>query len=181
MGDERELKFPVDDLTVLRGRLLELEAERLSKSQFEDNWIFDRGDELRSLGCLLRLRLEADGNGALLTFKGPPRYDGAVKVRQEDETRVEDAEAMRALLEQLGYRAVTRYQKRRETWRLGGIIVVLDHTPMGDFVEFEGDNATKLSERCGFTPEDAERRTYLDLYSDYRREHPEAPEEMLLP
>ena len=179
MGAERELKFRVEDLAELRARLLDLAAERISKSQSEDNWIFDRGDELRNLGCVLRLRL--DGHGALVTFKGPARFEGAVKVRDEYETRIDELEAMRSLLEQLGYRAVTRYQKRREEWRIGGILVALDNTPMGDFVEFEGDGAEKLSERCGFEAEEAELRTYVELYSDYRREHPDAPEEMLLP
>lgn len=178
MSTERELKFRVEDLSELRGRLIELEAERISKSRFEDNWILDRGDELRTLGCVLRLRL--DGQGALITFKGPARFESGVKVRMEHETRIEDAEAMRSLLEQLGYRAVTRYQKRREEWRIGGIVVALDHTPMGDFVEFEGEGAEKLSQRCGFDNEEAELRTYIELYREYRREHPEAPEEMML-
>jgi adenylate cyclase class 2 len=179
MGAERELKFRVEDLAELRARLLDLEAERISKSQTEDNWLFDRDDELRQLGCVLRLRL--DGQGTLVTFKGPASFEGAVKVRSEYETRVNEPEAMRSILEHLGYRAVTRYQKKREEWRIGGIVVALDNTPMGDFVEFEGDGAEKLSERCGFAAEDAERRTYVELYSDYRRKNPDAPEEMLLP
>ena len=179
MGAERELKFRVEDLAGLRARLLYLAAERISKSQSEDNWIFDRGDELRNLGCVLRLRLDA--HGALVTFKGPASFEGPVKVRSEYETRVDNPEAMRSLLEQLGYRAVTRYQKRREEWRVGGILVALDNTPMGDFVEFEGDGAEKLSQRCGFEADDAELRTYIELYSAYRRDHPDAPEEMLLP
>ena len=179
MGAERELKFRVEDLAELRARLIDLAAERVSKNQIEDNWIFDRGDELRNLGCVLRLRL--DGHGTLVTFKGPATFEGAVKVRSEYQTRVEDPDAMRSLLEELGYRAVTRYQKRREEWRIGGILVALDNTPMGDFVEFEGDGAEKLSERCGYRSEDAEKQTYVELYSEYRRRHPDAPEEMLLP
>ncbi len=179
MNAERELKFRVEDLDELRSRLIELEAERINKSQFEDNWVLDRGGELRTLGCMLRLRL--DGTGATVTFKGPPRFEESVKIRTEFETAVDDLEAMRSLFEQLGYTQATRYQKWRETWRVGGISVVLDNTPMGDFVEFEGEGASKLSERCGFDVASAERRTYLELYSDYRRANPGAPEEMLLP
>ena len=179
MAAERELKFRVEDLSELRARLLDLAAERTSKSQAEDNWVFDRGDELRESGCLLRLRL--DGHGTLVTFKGPAQFEGAVKVRSEYETRVDDPEAMRSVLEQLGYRAVNRYQKMREEWHVGGILVALDNTPMGDFVEFEGDGAEKLSERCGFEEKDAELKNYVELYSEYRRNHPDAPEEMLLP
>jgi adenylate cyclase class 2 len=180
MGSEVELKFPVENHPDLRSRLVEFGAERTSTSQFEDNWIFDREGSLREQNCLLRLRFDG-GGGAVLTYKGPPSFEGALKIRLEHETRVEQPEAIQGVLEQLGYRIVTRYQKRREKWRVGGIVVCLDTTPMGDFVEFEGEGAGKLAERFGFTAEEAEERTYLDLYSDYRREHPDAPEEMLLP
>lgn len=179
MAAEREIKFRVDDRSALLGRLVELEAEQVNSSQFEDNWVFDRGDELRGRHCVLRLRV--DGQGAYLTFKGPPRFDGIVKVREEHETSVEEPEAVRALLEAIGFEAVTRYQKKREEWLVGGITVALDNTPIGNFVEFEGEGVEKLAARCGFEDHEAERRTYLELWADYRREHPEAPEEMVFP
>lgn len=179
MGAEREIKFRVEDRSALLARLVELEAEQVNSSQFEDNWVFDRGDELREQSCVLRLRV--DGQGAYLTFKGPPSFEGAVKVREEHETAVEDPEATRELLEALGFQAVTRYQKRREEWRVGGITVALDNTPMGNFAEFEGEGVEKLAARCGFDGERAERRSYLELWADYREGHPEAPEEMVFP
>ena len=178
MGSERELKFKVEDQQALRARLVDLAAERIMSGHFEDNWIFDRDDELRGKECLLRLRV--DGHGASLAFKGPATFDGAVKVRPEFESSVEDPEAIRELLEHLGYRVATRYQKKREEWRVGGIIVAIDNTPIGAWVEFEGDEGVeKLAARCSFQPEDAEPRTYLELYADHRREHPEVPEEMV--
>ena len=98
---EREIKFPRVELEKLRERLIELEAERKGPAAFEDNWILDRGNELLSAGQILRLR--TDGNRARLTFKGPMRLEGNLKVREEHEVRIENAEQARALLENLGY------------------------------------------------------------------------------
>ena len=179
MGSERELKFRVDDRAALVARLIDLGAEHSTSTQFEDNWVFDRGEELRQRKCLLRLRV--DGRGALLTYKGPPSFEGAVKVRAEFESRVEDSQSIHELLEHLGYQVVTRYQKHRDEWRVGGITVALDNTPIGHFVEFEGEGAEKLSVRCGFVVEEAERRSYLQIYAAHHKEHPEGPEEMVFP
>ncbi len=177
--EERELKFRTEGLESVRERLVELEAERVGPSHFEDNWLLDRDGELLERGCVLRLRF--DGLGAHVTFKGPRRMDGATKVRLEHEFTVGDLEGAQALFESLGYKVVRRYQKMREPWRLGGVEVALDHTPIGDFVEFEGGRAETLAKRCGFDPLRAERRSYLRLYDDYLREHPNAPAEMVFP
>jgi len=176
---ERELKFAQVDLEGLRARLVEMEAERIAPAAFEDNWILDRNGELEAAGCVLRLR--EDGRGALVTFKGPARFEGTAKVRREHETRVDSAEQVRALFESLGYRIVRRYQKVREEWRLGGEAIALDHTPIGDFVEFEGERAETLAHRCGLDPAKADLRTYLRLYEEHLLRHPEAPRDMLFP
>jgi adenylate cyclase class 2 len=174
---ERELKFRTEGLEVVRERLVDLEAERLGPAHFEDNLILDRDGELEKQGCLLRLR--ADGRGVRMTYKGPRRLDGHTKVRVEHETSLGDLPRAQALFESLGYRVVRRYQKVREEWRLGGVEVALDHTPVGDFVEIEGDRAEVLAKRFGLDPAKAEQRSYLRLYDDYRRDHPDAPDEMI--
>ncbi len=174
---EREIKFPRVELEKLRERLIELEAERVGPGAFEDNWILDRGEELREAGQILRLR--TDGGRARLTFKGPMSLEGNVKVREEREVGIENAEEAMALLGNLGFQVVRRYQKVREEWHLGGVTIALDHTPIGDFAEFEGDGAETVAKRCGFDPQKAERRSYLRLYEDYLKEHPDAPPEMV--
>lgn len=174
---EREIKFRGVELDRLRERLLDLEAERVGPGAFEDNWILDRNGELLGGGKILRLR--TDAGRARLTLKGPMRLEGNVKVREEHEIQVESAEAARALLEGLGYAVVRRYQKVREEWHLGGVTIALDHTPIGDFAEFEGDGAETVAKRCGFDPDKSERRSYLRLYEDHLKEHPEDPPEMV--
>jgi predicted adenylyl cyclase CyaB len=176
--EERELKFAAIELAALRERLVELQAERVGPAAFEDNWIFDRGrGELSAQGQVLRLRI--DGQGAQLTLKGAARFEAKTKVRDELQTRVEEAEQMRSILEQLGYRVRRRYQKVREEWRLGAVLVCLDHTPIGDFAEFEGQGAEKLAKRCGLSADQAETRTYLELYEEHLKANPDAPADML--
>lgn len=180
-SEERELKFPVEGLDGVRMRLVEIEAERLGPGSFEDNWVLDRQGQLEAQGCILRLR--RDGRGVRVTYKGPRRQDGAVKVRAEHEFNVdaEGEDQAKALFEALGYRVVRRYQKVREEWRVGGVEVALDHTPIGDFVEFEGDRAEVLAKRCGLDLKTVEQRSYLRLYDDFLKDHPDAPPEMVFP
>jgi adenylate cyclase class 2 len=173
---ERELKFAVSDLEALRERLREMAAERQAPATLEDNLVFDQEQVLERQGHLLRLR--SDGRGATLTFKGPARFEGGLKIRAERETRLDNATEAQAILEALGYQVVRRYQKLREEWRLGSVQISLDHTPIGDFVEFEGEKAEAVARRCGLAAAQAETRTYLRLYLDYLSEHPEAPPDM---
>ena len=175
--EEWELKFPCPSLEDLRERLRDLDAERLSAASAEDNRVYDQDNRLRKEGKLLRLRIEP--KGSRLTFKGPARFEGQVKIRVEHETEVEDATQIDAILTHLGFEIVTRYQKKREEWHVGGVTVSLDHTPIGDFAEFEGTGADAVAKRCGFALDQAEKRTYVELYEDYRLEHPDAPPDMV--
>jgi len=175
---ERELKFAQVDLDATRQRLVELEAERVGPAVFEENWLLDRTGELRQRESILRVRAE-EGRGAVITFKGPASFEGTTKIRAELEVRIENAAHALALFEALGYRIERRYQKLREEWRLGSEIICLDHTPIGDFVEFEGEKAEAVAKRCGFDPESAVRKSYLMLYADHVAAHPEAPRDMV--
>ena len=177
MTSERELKLVLDDRAELRNRLEAEGARRLHAESFEDNTLWDRDGELRDAGSLLRLR--RDGHGVRLTFKGPADFEDGVKVRAEHETAVEDESSMRRVLAALGYAPARRYQKYREEWSLDGVVIALDRTPIGDYVEFEGDAATEVATRCGCNPGTALEADYLGLYDAHRERHPEAPSDML--
>lgn len=176
-GIERELKFTAVDHNELRSRLETLEAENQGASTLEENWIYDRAGHLADAGSLLRLRY--DRRGVRFTYKGPARFEGSVKVRVEHETKVGDGEILQRILESLGYEQVRRYQKYREEWRLGSVTISLDHTPIGDFAEVEGDQCETVARRLNLEPAQVERRNYLRLYEDYLKEHPDAPPDMV--
>jgi len=84
------------------------------------------------------LRLRRIGDRGVLTYKErfPTRSD--VKHQREDETGVDDPEALELILEALGFTPALVYEKRRETWALGETEIVVDELPFGLFMEIEG-------------------------------------------
>jgi adenylate cyclase class 2 len=136
-GVESEVKLRIPGPDVARAELEALGARLVRHRHLEDNALFD--DEARSLATSGRIvRLRRTPHAAYLTFKGPRRVTGGIKVRPEHETTVGDPEAVLRLLEGLGLRQVFRYQKYREVWELEGAEVVVDETPVGAFLEIEG-------------------------------------------
>ncbi|MCS7080654.1 MAG: class IV adenylate cyclase [Chloracidobacterium sp.] len=163
---EAEIKLAGPTLDALHQRLtaagctLELVAPR----HFEDNWLFDTPARLLfNTRQALRVRIRDDKDGAVLTHKGKPAATppSGVKVREEIEVTVSDGPALMRLLEKLGFEKTFRYQKFRTTYRLrhaDGIELwaMFDETPIGCFVELEGE-ATSIERliRClGLAPGD---------------------------
>jgi adenylate cyclase class 2 len=179
---EQEMKIPVPSLPAVRRRLVERGGQLLHAFALEDNWVLDDvGRSLSTAGRLLRLR--RFGGRATLTLKGEASFSGRVKSRVEVETEVSDAEQTLALLAGLGFAPVRRYQKRRESFSLDRVIVALDETPMGSFVELEGqaEQLPAAALALELDPDAAAFGTYLDLWSAYRTGHPDAPEDMVFP
>lgn len=135
---EIEIKLRVAGPEAAREALARLGARLLRPRHFEDNLLLDdAAGSLRAAGSVLRLRrTEAGGT---LTFKGARRVEQGLKSREEIETSVGDADALQAVLERLSLRPVFRYQKYREAYAWGGQEIVVDETPMGTFLEIEGD------------------------------------------
>jgi adenylate cyclase class 2 len=169
---ETEIKIPVAELEPIRRRLVAEGAEQIQPCSRERNTLFDLpGATLAGSGQALRLRSYA--GEWLLTFKGTAHYQGDIKQRQELETRIGDGEVMAAILDRLGLSPSVRYEKDRELWRLDEVVVALDHTPIGDFVELEGsqERLLPLARRLGLDPEAAVKGSYLSLWATYRQEH----------
>jgi adenylate cyclase class 2 len=171
---ESELKIPVTDLASIRTALSDAGAVLRRSMAREINYLLDADDSrLKAAGSLLRLRRHA--GTALLTFKGPATFSGAIKERPEYETEIEDLQRMIDILEHLGFTVFMRYEKDREEWLLERVAVVLDHTPMGDFVELEGppERLEQVAESLGIDVAEAVHGSYISLWHDHRRGHPE--------
>ena len=74
-----------------------------------------------------------------------------------------------------------RYEKERESWTFGETRVDLDHTPMGDFVEIEGPTHSleATARHLGLDSADAVAQSYISLWEDFRRQHPELGRDMI--
>ena len=162
---EIEVKLRVASPEAASSLLVRSGARRVEARHFEDNRLFDdAAGSLRARGVSLRLRRTP--LRATLTYKGPRRLRDGLKAREERETNIEDADEMQAILLALGLSPVFRYQKYREVWALGEAEVVVDETPMGSFLEIEGEAAAihGVASRLGFSPREYVAESYPALF-----------------
>ncbi len=138
---ETEIKLRIPDPSHTQIQLLNHGFEILHPRIFERNQIFDTPNlALRNSGHLLRLR-EA-GVVVTLTFKGPDE-PGKHKSREEREVHPDNFDDMKIILERIGYRVTFEYDKHRTEFHRAGNpgIATIDETPVGTFMELEGDAA----------------------------------------
>jgi adenylate cyclase class 2 len=136
-NQETEVKFYVRDLAGLEQRLRKLEARLFRPRTHEVNLRFDTPDgSFQRQGRVLRLRQD---EAVHLTYKdGNTLKEGAVS-RREIEFEVSDFASAHQFLEVLGYEAIFLYEKYRTIYELDGAHIMLDETPIGGFVEIEGE------------------------------------------
>ena len=168
---ECELKFRVEgsrDHARLRS-LLRKRGAKLEGKYDEENYRF-RGPGKSTRRTTLRLRVLNGGPHGVLTAKGPARFVGGVKIREETEIDVKDVHATLDLLSQLGFQVEFTHKKHRAMWTLDGVVsVTLDTLEFGSFVELEGplEVLPEKARSLDFDPKDA----LKDSYSVLARKH----------
>lgn len=180
---EVEIKLAVQDAAAAREMLLRAGFAEVEPRSFEANEVYDTPTfELRRASCLLRLR-EFCGR-SILTYKGPPE-PGAHHRRMELETEVGDSSALRAILSELGYEVMFRYEKFRATYGRAGEPghALIDETPIGVYLELEGtpDWIDSTASSLGFGAGAYIRDSYGTLYSKWCERHGVAPTHMVFP
>jgi adenylate cyclase class 2 len=179
MALEREIKLRFDSAGEARERILALGATPLLGRRLQEDCLFDTEDErLRIHRSTLRVRSE--GGKALLTFKGPV-MPGVVKVREEHEIVVSDGVALQTILEELGMHVWFRYEKYREEFTADDIVIAVDETPVGVFVEIEGgeDAIHAMARGLGRSPADYITDSYRFLFLQHRDAHGLAGHDMV--
>jgi adenylate cyclase class 2 len=116
--------------------------------------------------------LRVVGGRGTVTLKEKVVSAVRAKVRTETETAVEAPDAMRAVFARVGLARVYRYQKYRSyhAWTdpQNGrqLMISLDHTPIGVFLELEGDadSIVRAAAAMGFSPADHILDDYLTMH-----------------
>jgi adenylate cyclase class 2 len=94
-----------------------------------------------------------------------------MKTREEIETVVGRADDAQRILASLGFAPRFRYQKFREEFALDGLVIAIDETPVGTFVELEGEEAAiaSIAQRLGRGPADYVVASYRSLFLEFRQ------------
>jgi len=176
---EREVKLRFDSVEEARTAVQATGATPLRCRRLQEDALLDDPSEtLRQRRCVLRVRVES--GKSLLTFKGPVQ-PSPMKLREEIETVIGDGEMMLRCLEALGYGVWFRYQKYREEFALGDVVIAIDETPVGVFVEIEGgeQGIVDVTSALGRTPADFVLDSYRSLFMEHRRAHGKPDTDML--
>jgi adenylate cyclase class 2 len=167
---EREIKLRFDSVDEARAAVLATGATPLLGRRLQEDSLLDTPEEdLRRRRCVLRVRME---NGkSRLTYKGPVQ-PSAMKLREEIETVVGDGEILLRVFEELGMHVWFRYEKYREEFAHEDVIIAVDETPVGVFVEIEGSEGGILAAAAtlGRTPDDYIVDSYRSLFLKHRDE-----------
>jgi adenylate cyclase class 2 len=164
---EREIKLRFESVEAARAAVLATGATLVHARRLQEDCLLDTtDDDLRRRRSALRVRMEA--GRSLLTFKGPAQH-AAVKVREELETVVNDGPLLLRMFEELGLRIWFRYQKYREEFALNDVIVAIDETPVGVFVEIEGGDRgiAEMAQALGRGPADYLFESYRALFRQH--------------
>jgi adenylate cyclase, class 2 len=168
---EREIKLRFASAEEARSAVLATSATPLLGRRLQEDSLLDTDDEqLRRRRCVLRVRVEC--GKSRVTFKGPVQ-PGTTKLREELETVVGDGALLLRIFEELGLHIWFRYEKYREEFAHEDVIVAIDETPVGAFVEIEGgeQGIAAMAEALGKCPADYILDSYRGLFLRYRDEY----------
>ena len=165
---EREIKLRFASAEEARGAIVGLGATPLLGRRLQEDALLDTpGGHFRDKRSALRIRME---NGkSRVTFKGPVQ-PSAMKLREELETVVGDGEVLLRVFQELGLEVWFRYEKYREEFSYEDVIVAIDETPVGIFVEIEGSERgiAAAAAALGRSPSDYILDSYRGLFLQHR-------------
>lgn len=158
---EKKYRLTATDRDRIISALHEIGAEYKGEDH-EENFIFG-GGSLFDDDAVLRIR--RIGERTILTYKRRLPGKSDIKTQVEEETEVADAEAMRRIILELGFRPALVYEKRRKKWTLYAAEIVIDELPFGLFMEIEGadDQIRKIEDQLDLSGTESVHETYPEL------------------
>ncbi len=187
MGEtyEVEVKVSIERLEEMEHRILNIGAKKTNKEIQIDSYFdhpcrtFQDTDEalrVRLRKPLDRVKDEISTDLVELTYKGP-KIDSTTKTRLESSVKINNAEEITFILENLGFKLVARIMKKRQFFSLPATTISIDDVEhVGLFLELESiartsdelayakDNIFKIMKALGLDPAQSIRESYLELY-----------------
>ncbi len=171
-GEEIEAKYritcAVDSIMENLGRLGAIYKEAIDE---EDTYFQHPCRDLSETDEALRIRRVVRGSLEkwILTYKGPRRMIGEVKIREEIETELPDPEKFRRILEKLGFVKVATIVKKRLVYSYDGCEILIDSVSgLGVFLEIECKERNKIDairkSLCNCL--EPVHKTYLELHME---------------
>lgn len=170
---ETEIKLKISEIDDIKRKLAYLKFRLGEKEYFETNVVFDTPERrLRKQDILLRLRRK--NNQTVLTLKTAvdPRFSNRdYKIRNEVESIVSNGDNVQTMLLRLGFGVFFIYEKYREIYRKNGMIVTLDRTPIGNYIEIEGaqERIDEIARALGFDKCQYITDSYYSLFRKVKR------------
>lgn len=161
---EIEIKIRIDDLADIKENILSHGATLANERHSHDDTFYDWPTlELRRKHHALRVR--KINKKIFLTFKGPEQKSRKFKIREEYETEVKNEKHLRKILKSLDLQPVFQYSKFRTVFRKKRLTICLDETPIGDFLELEGQQSeiVKFADTLNFSKKDFIKLDYVQL------------------
>jgi len=175
MATEIEIKYKI--LATKLDRIKNLLTKYETKGRkYENNIMFDNDQKtMDSIDARLRVRLisetkESQEKHIQLTYKRRLSVENGIKKEEEIEVEFDtNANDFIAILNKMGYKKTTSYERFRETFVTPNHIkITLDEFPYGVVLEIEGEESDliELEKELGLSNEDRYALSCDDLYRE---------------
>lgn len=161
---EIETKIRINDIKKLIDKIISEGAILDKERHFEENTLYDfSSHSLFKKQHALRLR--KINKKIFITFKGSKQKSRKFKIREEYETEVKNEKQMKKIFKSLGLIPVFNYNKFRTVYRKKHLKICLDESPVGNFMELEGqrNDIVKFSKALGFSKKEFIKLDYIQL------------------
>lgn len=147
---ELEIKFLINSnkISEIKNKILKIFGVVYKNRAYEKTIMFDNSDKsMQKEDARLRVRqiIEQENNEdkkSKIEFSYKRRIKASGGVKQEEEIELEfktDIDSFFQILNKMGYKITTSYERYRETYLADNIKITLDEFPFGHILEIEGD------------------------------------------
>lgn len=170
---EIEVKIKINNISDIVEKILKCGFILIQKKYFETNIVFDTVDNaLKKKNFLLRLRNQ--GKISFLTFKKPVAEQlksSQYKEREEIEVEISDFKNMKEMLLSIGFQIFFIYEKYREVFQKEEVKIMVDQTPIGNFMEIEGEKKKidNIARQLGYNKKQYIVDSYFSLFKKSKR------------